>query len=160
MVIDLRNRLNIYAHRHSQSSERKGTHAYTWGICICSMRQRQSCLFRDRRQKCVLCCKQKCEWNRSGENGKIVIEKGNLTVQRNVNGNTIEPVLPTKSLSTKLDAPITWLVTLPNEHPFNRPGCGWTVLCWYSFRHRRKAVAHCGHPVVLVLRTLSGTPQQ
>lgn len=83
-----------------------------------------------------------------------------LTVHRNVNGSTNEPALATRSLRTKLEPPMTPLVTLPNEQPFSTPGCVCTVLCWYSFRHSRNAVAHCGHPVVFVLRILSGTPQQ
>lgn len=82
-----------------------------------------------------------------------------LTVHRNVNGNTNDPA--SGSLSTKLDPPIIALLTLPNEHPWSTPGCViCVVLCWYSFRHSRKAVAHGGQPVVLVLRILNGTPQQ
>lgn len=88
----------------------------------------------------------------------ICIQK--LTVQRNVNGSTNELFSATGSLRTKLEPPITLLVTSPNEHPFNTPGCACTVFCWYSFKHSRNAVAHCGHPVVFVLRILNGTPQQ
>lgn len=52
-----------------------------------------------------------------------------LTVHRNVNGNTNDPALPTRSLRTKLEPPIILLVTLPNEHPFNMPDCVCVVLC-------------------------------
>lgn len=82
-----------------------------------------------------------------------------LTVHRNENGNTNDPA--SGSLSTKLDPPMIALLALPNEHPCSTPGCVvCVVLCWYSFRHNRKAVAHGGQPVVLVLRMLNGTPQQ
>lgn len=83
-----------------------------------------------------------------------------LTVHRNENGSTNEPDLATRSLRTKLELPMISLVTFPKEQPFRTPGCACTVLCWYSLRHSRNAVAHCGHPVVFVARTLNGTPQQ
>lgn len=115
------------------------------------------------------------EWRISVMDGGIV-EDGNdgneeessygelqnqLTVHRNVNGKINEPALVSdRSLRTKLESPIIPLVTLPNEQPFNMPGADCCVFGWYSLKHNRNAVAHCGHPVVFVFRILNGTPQQ
>lgn len=52
-----------------------------------------------------------------------------LTVHRNVNGSTNGPAFASRSLRTKLEPPMTSLVTLPNEQPFNTPGCVCTVFC-------------------------------
>lgn len=43
-----------------------------------------------------------------------------LTVQRKVNGKTIEPT--SGSVSTKLEPPITLLLLFPNEQPLKMPG--------------------------------------
>lgn len=81
-----------------------------------------------------------------------------LTVHRNENGSTIDPT--SGSLSTKLELPNTSLLAFPNEHPDSSPGRLGGVVFWYSFRHNRNAVWHCGHCVVLVFRTSVETPQQ
>lgn len=70
---------------------------------------------------------------------------GLLTVQRNVNGNTIAP--RPGSLKTKLEPPNMPVDELPNEQPVDILVVP-SSTAEYSLRHKRNAVEQEGQPSI------------
>lgn len=88
------------------------------------------------------CTHEGRDWKKGVKEGEGESTEFQLTVQRNVKGNTMAPT--PGSLSTKLDPPSIFVVELPNEQPVDMLApCS---VVWYSLRHNRNAVVHGEQP--------------